>query len=76
MSPVRLHVGVYAYRRDWLLEFAALPQTPLEKREKLEQLRVLEHGRSIGVVVVDSAAVGIDTPADYQAFVARMKSRM
>jgi len=71
-----LHIGVYAYRRDWLLELAALPQTPLEKREKLEQLRVLEHGRSIGVVVVDSAAVGIDTPADYQAFVARMKSRM
>lgn len=70
-----LHVGLYAYRRDFLLRLAALPRTPLEKLENLEQLRVLEHGYSIAVGVVDDPTVGIDTPDDYRAFVSRTLSR-
>lgn len=70
-----LHIGLYAYRRDFLLRLASLPQAPSEKLESLEQLRVLEHGYSIAVGVVDDATVGIDTPEDYRAFVARQKSR-
>ncbi|MFQ5411361.1 MAG: 3-deoxy-manno-octulosonate cytidylyltransferase [Phycisphaerae bacterium] len=70
-----LHIGVYAYRRETLLELAALPPTPLEQSERLEQLRALEHGYSIAVVLVEFAAIGIDTPADYAAFVARMNAR-
>ncbi len=69
-----LHLGVYAYRREFLLELATLKPTPLERVEGLEQLRVLEHGRAIAVGVVERAAVGIDTPADYSAFVERFKS--
>lgn len=67
----RLHVGVYAYRRDFLLEYAAWRPTPLEVAEKLEQLRILEHGREIAVEEVPHAAAGIDTPQDYERFVAR-----
>ena len=68
-----LHLGIYAYRRRFLLEFAAWPQTPLEKAEKLEQLRALEHGRSIMVVTTTRAAHGIDTPAQYAEFVKRQR---
>jgi 3-deoxy-manno-octulosonate cytidylyltransferase (CMP-KDO synthetase) len=70
-----LHTGLYAYRRTFLLEFAGLPQTPLEHTEKLEQLRALEHGRRIQVVVTDYAGAGIDTPDDYHAFVRRTRAR-
>jgi 3-deoxy-manno-octulosonate cytidylyltransferase (CMP-KDO synthetase) len=70
-----LHIGLYAYRRDFLLRLAELPRTPLEKLENLEQLRVLENGHEIGVGVVDERTVGIDTPEDYRAFVIRMRSR-
>ena len=66
-----LHIGIYAYRRDFLLRLAELPRTPLEKLESLEQLRVLEHGYSIAVGVVADPTVGIDTPDDYRAFVER-----
>ncbi|MBI3836348.1 MAG: 3-deoxy-manno-octulosonate cytidylyltransferase [Planctomycetia bacterium] len=69
------HVGLYAYRRDFLLRLAALPRTPLEKLENLEQLRVLENGFRIAVGVVDEPTVGIDTPEDYRAFVRRTLSR-
>lgn len=69
-----LHVGVYAYRREFLLKLAALAATPLEQSESLEQLRVLEHGFEIAVAVVDSACVGIDTPEDYATFVGRCRS--
>lgn len=69
-----LHLGVYAYRTDFLLELASWPPTPLERVEKLEQLRVLETGRSIAVELVDQAGVGIDTPADYERFVARWRA--
>ncbi len=69
------HVGLYAYRREFLLQLAALPRTPLEKLENLEQLRVLENGHAIAVGVVDEPTVGIDTPEDYRAFVIRALSR-
>ena len=68
------HLGLYAYRREFLLELASMPPTRLEKLESLEQLRVLESGRAILVGVVERAAVGIDTRADYDAFVARMRA--
>lgn len=68
-----LHLGIYAYRRDFLLKLASLEPTPLERREHLEQLRVLEHGHPIAVGLVDRAAIGIDTPEDYAAFVERCK---
>jgi len=65
------HVGLYAYRRDFLLQLAQMPQSDLESMEKLEQLRVLESGYSIVVGVVDEPTFGIDTPQDYRAFVQR-----
>ena len=69
-----LHLGLYAYRRDFLLELAALPPSPLESAERLEQLRVLEAGRPIAVGIVDEPSVGIDTPEDYRRFVARWRA--
>jgi 3-deoxy-manno-octulosonate cytidylyltransferase (CMP-KDO synthetase) len=68
-----LHQGIYAYRREFLLQLASWPSTPLEQAEKLEQLRVLEHGRSIDVVITRRAVHGIDTPEQYQEFVRRYK---
>ena len=65
------HLGIYAYRREFLLRLGALPPSPLEEAEKLEQLRVLQAGETIRVGVTDHAAPGIDTPADYAAFVSR-----
>jgi 3-deoxy-manno-octulosonate cytidylyltransferase (CMP-KDO synthetase) len=70
-----LHLGLYAYRRDFLLEIGSLPASPLEQAEKLEQLRVLEAGHNIAIGVVDEPSVGIDTPEDYRRFVERYKSR-
>ena len=67
------HLGLYAYRRDFLLQFASLRRTPLEKLENLEQLRALEHGHEIVVGIVDEPTIGIDTPADYAAFVVRYR---
>ncbi len=69
------HVGLYAYRRDFLLQLAKLPPVPLEQTEKLEQLRVLYNGHAIRVGVVDEPTVGIDTPEDYRAFVERVRER-
>lgn len=60
------HIGVYAYRRDFLLRFAALPQTPLEKTESLEQLRALEHGFRIRLIETPFQPVGVDTPEDLE----------
>jgi len=68
-----LHQGIYAYRRQFLLAFAAWPPTPLEKIEKLEQLRVLEHGRSMYVLKTRRLVHGIDTPEQYAEFVKRYK---
>lgn len=69
--PWRQHIGLYAYRREFLLRFTSLPPSPLEGWEKLEQLRALEDGARIGVVEVPHSAPGIDTPEDYAQFVAR-----
>jgi 3-deoxy-manno-octulosonate cytidylyltransferase (CMP-KDO synthetase) len=69
-----LHLGLYAYRREFLLKLASLPPSPLETAEKLEQLRVLEAGYPIAVGFVDEPSVGIDTPDDYQRFVARWRA--
>ena len=66
-----LHLGIYAYRREFLLQFSSWPPTPLERTEKLEQLRALEHGRSIYVLTVARATHGIDTAEQYEAFVKR-----
>jgi 3-deoxy-manno-octulosonate cytidylyltransferase (CMP-KDO synthetase) len=63
-GPVFHHIGIYAYRRDILERFAALPPSPLEQRERLEQLRALEAGMSIGVALVDTVPLGVDTPQD------------
>jgi 3-deoxy-manno-octulosonate cytidylyltransferase (CMP-KDO synthetase) len=68
-----LHLGVYAYRRRFLLEFASWSPATLESIEKLEQLRALEHGRSIFVLNVERATHGIDTPEQYQSFVRRQQ---
>jgi 3-deoxy-manno-octulosonate cytidylyltransferase (CMP-KDO synthetase) len=64
------HLGLYAYRRPFLLHLAALPPAPLEQLEKLEQLRVLAAGRRIQVGLVRQAGCGVDTWADYESFVA------
>ena len=63
-GPRYHHIGLYAYRRQALERFVALPPSPLERREKLEQLRALEAGMRIDVTVVDSVPLGVDTPED------------
>ena len=71
----RLHVGAYAYRRDFLIRLAELPPSRLERVEKLEQLRALEAGATLRVAEIDHAASGVDTRDDYTAFVARHAAR-
>ena len=63
-GPLWHHIGLYAFRRAALARFVALPASPLENREKLEQLRALEAGMRIAVARVDHAPFGVDTPAD------------
>jgi 3-deoxy-manno-octulosonate cytidylyltransferase (CMP-KDO synthetase) len=63
-GPLYHHIGLYAYRRAALERFVALPPSPLEQRERLEQLRALEAGMRLDVVVVDSVPLGVDTPED------------
>ena len=65
-GPRYHHIGVYAYRRAALARFVALPPSPLERREKLEQLRALEAGMRIDVHVVDTVPLGVDTPEDLE----------
>ena len=62
--PLYHHIGLYAYRRAALARFVALPPSPLEIRERLEQLRALEAGMRIDVALVDTVPLGVDTPAD------------
>jgi 3-deoxy-manno-octulosonate cytidylyltransferase (CMP-KDO synthetase) len=69
------HIGIYAYRRDFLLKITKLPQTPLEKLEKLEQLRAIENGFDILAAKVKHTCAGIDTPEQYAEFVKRYNSR-
>ncbi len=66
-APIWRHIGVYGYRREALNRFCAAPQSPLEKREKLEQLRALEMGMQIWAAVIDEAPLSVDNPADLQA---------
>lgn len=68
-----LHLGLYAYRRDFLLQLGSLPPSPLEGAEKLEQLRVLEAGHPIALGVIDEPGIGVDTPEDYERFVDRWR---
>ncbi len=70
-----LHLGIYAYRRNFLLEYTAWPPTPCELAEKLEQSRALEHGAAIHVVKVERASHGIDTPEQYAEFVKRFAAK-
>ncbi len=67
------HLGIYAYRREFLLGLPELPESPLERIEKLEQLRFLQAGHRIAVGIVAHAARGIDTRDDYDAFLARQR---
>lgn len=65
-GPVYHHIGVYGYRRTALEHFVKLPPSPLEQREKLEQLRALENGMRIDIRVVDTVPLGVDTPQDLE----------
>ncbi len=74
-QPVaHLHLGLYAYRREFLLGLGSLPPSPLEAAEKLEQLRVLEAGYPIAIGIVEEPSIGIDTPEDYRRFVERWRA--
>jgi 3-deoxy-manno-octulosonate cytidylyltransferase (CMP-KDO synthetase) len=65
-GPLWHHIGLYAWRRDALARFVTLPPSPLERRERLEQLRALEAGMRIDVAFVDTVPLGVDTPADLE----------
>jgi 3-deoxy-manno-octulosonate cytidylyltransferase (CMP-KDO synthetase) len=65
-GPLWHHIGIYAFRRATLEKFTRLPPSPLEKRERLEQLRALEAGMVIGAVVIPSEPFGVDTPEDLE----------
>lgn len=65
-GPHYHHIGIYAYRRNALQKFVSLPPSPLEKREKLEQLRALEAGMMIKISIVDTIPLGVDTPEQLQ----------
>lgn len=62
--PLYRHMGIYGYRKEFLLQYGELPQTPLQKAEDLEQLKVLEHGFRIKVAIVDHFSIGVDVPDD------------
>ncbi|MFG0329006.1 MAG: 3-deoxy-manno-octulosonate cytidylyltransferase [Phycisphaerales bacterium] len=74
-APLLKHIGLYVYRRPFLLEYVELSETPLEIAERLEQLRILEHGHAIAVATVNARHHGIDTPAQYDAFVKRWNAQ-
>lgn len=65
-GPLYHHIGIYAFRRAALERFVGLPPSPLELREKLEQLRAIENGMRIDVALVDTVPLGVDTPADLE----------
>ena len=65
-APVWLHHGIYGFRRQALIRFTAAPPSPLELRERLEQLRALEMGMSIWAAVIDAAPISVDNPADLE----------
>ena len=67
------HIGVYGFRKRFLLRFASLPRGPLEKGERLEQLRALENGAAIRVVTCRAATIGVDRPSDIKRVEKRIK---
>ncbi len=73
-GPLYHHIGLYAYRRTALAQFVKLPPSPLELREKLEQLRALEAGMRIDVAIVDAVPLGVDTPEDLEIARAMLSS--
>jgi 3-deoxy-manno-octulosonate cytidylyltransferase (CMP-KDO synthetase) len=73
VAPLK-HVGIYAYTRAAVERYLALPPTPLERAESLEQLRWIEHGLAVAVAIRQTAHTGIDTPQQYAAFVARTRN--
>lgn len=75
VGPVQHHVGIYAFRRDALERFCDLQPSPLERRERLEQLRALEAGMTIGVRRIAAAPPGIDTAEDLEAAQRRLSRR-
>jgi 3-deoxy-manno-octulosonate cytidylyltransferase (CMP-KDO synthetase) len=74
-GPLYHHIGLYAFRRAALERFVKLPPSPLERREKLEQLRALEAGMRIDVAIVDTVPLGVDTPEDLETARAMLTSR-
>jgi len=75
-GPLYHHIGLYAFRRAALDRFVALPPSPLERRERLEQLRALEAGMRIDVAIVEGVPLGVDTPADLETARAMLTSRI
>ena len=65
-APIWRHIGIYGYRREALMRFTDAQPSPLERREKLEQLRALEIGMQIWAAVLDEAPISVDTPADLE----------
>ncbi len=74
-GPMYKHIGLYVYRRDVLLAYAKMPQTPLEAVEKLEQLRALESGLRIRTVVTEHESFGVDIPGDLGKILKRLEER-
>jgi len=72
-GPVFKHIGLYVYRREFLLDFAALPPTLLEQTEKLEQLRALEYGHRIRVATTEHESFGVDIPDDLSKILKRLE---
>ena len=75
LSNYKKHVGIYAYRREYLLKYTQMEQTVLERTEMLEQLRALENGSKIKVVEVDESSVGVDTKSDFDRVYAILENR-
>jgi len=73
--PVYLHLGIYAYRREFLLRFRTLPQSGLEDTESLEQLRVLENDFAMGAHLVKGSLPGVDTPEDLQKLISIFRKK-
>lgn len=71
-APMFGHIGLYAYRKEALLEFIQMPQTPFERAEGLEQLRFLENGYRIKIVETEHITIGVDTPADLEKVIKRL----